>query len=784
MRKTITLLALLNIAVFAQTPITDPRDGKKYKTVKIGKQVWMVQNLNYSSELYDWESAMLSCPDGWHLPDNEAWQALINTAGESTAGRKLKSRNGWEKWDCEWTTIDDRGRTTKTSKCNSDNYGFAALPTSTNGNSGFWWTASENYSGAAAIIMLHNSETAQQGNYRKTQQFNVRCLKGEKKLPASLAAKHRAMEEAARIAAQKEAEKKACIATGKNWFNDKCKTDEELAEAKCVSEGNVWVHSECRTKAEIAEENCLAAKNNWVHGECKTDEELAEATCVADGKIWINRDCKTYEEECVASGKIWTNDGCKTYEEVCVAGGKIWTNGECGYTVLVPSRVQSGAITQQVDRQVYQIDLAQPGTLSISVTTDGSSAALPSGGADVRWLNANNANVGSSLRVSVPYNESKYLSAGRYYIEVIGVDGIGNTGKFNIRADYFTDEIGNNSTIHSAQLLVPGLTVKGSITAQKNTGVYKYVLTKGGRLSVNVTGGTMSNGAVNLHWLDVNGKAIKHSSYGIYFPHKEYMDLEAGTYYFSLIKYHSNTGTYNLRVDFAAAENNEIESNETSATAQLLLPGQTVKGFISHQDNNDMYRIDLTQAGRLSVNVTGGTFSNGAVNLHWLDANGKAIKHSSYGIYFPHKEYMDLEAGTYYFSLIKYHSNTGTYSLRLDFTATENNEIEPNEMRATAQLLLPGQTVKGFISHQDNNDMYRIELTQAGRLNVNVTGGTLSSGSINLHWHDTDGKVIKHSTYGIYFPHKEYMDLEAGTYYISVIKYHSSTGTYNLTVQY
>jgi uncharacterized protein (TIGR02145 family) len=633
MKKLITLSLLLSVAAFAQGAFTDSRDGKKYKTVTIGKQIWMAKNLDYAGEIYDWESAMLSCPDGWHLPDNNEWQTLITTAGGNIAGRKLKSRSGWEKWDCEWTTVDDRGRTTKNSKCNSDNYGFSALPNSINGNAGFWWTASENYSGASAIIMLHNSEAVQQNSYRKTQQLNVRCLKGEKKLPASLAAKRRAMEEAARIAAQKEAEKKACVAAGNNWFNEQCKTDEELAEAKCVFEGNVWVNDECKTEAEIAEENCIAAGNNWVNGECKTDAEVAEAACVA--------------------------------------GGKIWTNGECGYVVLVPSHKQGNAITQQNNRQIYQIDLAQSGTLSVNVTTDGTSAALPNNGANVRWLNANNANVGGSSGVSFPYNESNYLAAGRYYIEVIGLDGVGNTGKYSIHADYFTDEISSNYTINTAQLLISGLTVKGSITAQKNTGVYKYVLTKPGRLSVNVTGGTLPSQGVNILWLNADGNTIKGNpkAWGMRLPYNEFMDLEAGTYYISIVKYNKNTGTYNLRGNFTVAENNEIEPNETRGTAQLLTSGQTVKGFISHQDGTDMYRIELTQAGRLTLNVTGGTLPSGGVNILWLNTDGNTIKGNpqAWGMRLPYNEFMDLEAGTYYISIVKYNNNTGTYNLTVQY---------------------------------------------------------------------------------------------------------------------
>ena len=105
--------------------LADNRDGLIYKTVKIGGQWWMAQNLNYETDssfcykdsaefcekygrLYTWDAVVDVCPTGWHLPSKAEWETLITAVGgQATAGKMLKSTSGGK---------------------GSDAFGFSVLP--------------------------------------------------------------------------------------------------------------------------------------------------------------------------------------------------------------------------------------------------------------------------------------------------------------------------------------------------------------------------------------------------------------------------------------------------------------------------------------------------------------------------------------------------------------------------------------------------------------------------------------------------------------------------------
>jgi uncharacterized protein (TIGR02145 family) len=170
------------------TTFTDPRDGNVYRTVKIGNQVWMAENLRHNIEgrccydndeancqkygrLYTWEAAKKACPAGWHLPTREEWQTLVDCiGGDSVAGGYLKSKSGWYD-NGNGTDAFDFSALPGGYRDINDNFGYV-------GNDSYWWTATEDGSGNAYIRGVYYDEIdMDDGYYDIGSAFSVRGLK-------------------------------------------------------------------------------------------------------------------------------------------------------------------------------------------------------------------------------------------------------------------------------------------------------------------------------------------------------------------------------------------------------------------------------------------------------------------------------------------------------------------------------------------------------------------------------------------------------------------------------
>ena len=226
-----TILKTVSIAIFAilfytacddngvkvVTPevetFEDKRDGKIYKKVRIGEQVWMAENLRYEADgsvcndawnlpstceldydrLYDWNTAMNGerssnsvpsgvegvCPVGWHIPSDAEWAALEDFVGVN-AGTKLKAREWPYKQAPSEVSAPD----------GTDKYRFSALPNGrasyidgvykprSTGSSASWWSSTERNEHSAWIRIIYQNQTDVQNWYMDKHEdlLSVRCV--------------------------------------------------------------------------------------------------------------------------------------------------------------------------------------------------------------------------------------------------------------------------------------------------------------------------------------------------------------------------------------------------------------------------------------------------------------------------------------------------------------------------------------------------------------------------------------------------------------------------------
>ena len=207
--------------VIETSTVTDI-EGREYKTVKIGNQWWMAENLavtrfNDSSSVAfisalnsDWENTTEAAytslndgqygflynfavvestkniaPEGWHVPTDEEWLMLEKEIGMSSEETQLLGWRGTNEAN-KLASLNAIGWPDNFPLFGLDEYGFNAKPggcrsfsgeTNSQGNIAFWWSAStDGNEGWYRYIDANQTRIFRQHTY-KGYGMNIRCIK-------------------------------------------------------------------------------------------------------------------------------------------------------------------------------------------------------------------------------------------------------------------------------------------------------------------------------------------------------------------------------------------------------------------------------------------------------------------------------------------------------------------------------------------------------------------------------------------------------------------------------
>lgn len=193
--------------------LKDTRDGKVYRTVKVGTQTWFAQNLAFKRDtswrnrdslemellygrMYQWTAAMDTsgtfntdaveielpwrgiCPTDWHVPSDPEWSTLINFADSANSGAALKSL-GFPNKDTTIKALDTWGfRVLAGGQVGVNAYYPYGYVYRAFGSNGMFWTATE-FSATKAYVrnFMASANYSNRALWPKNEGYSVRCLK-------------------------------------------------------------------------------------------------------------------------------------------------------------------------------------------------------------------------------------------------------------------------------------------------------------------------------------------------------------------------------------------------------------------------------------------------------------------------------------------------------------------------------------------------------------------------------------------------------------------------------
>ena len=381
--------------------MTDPRDGKKYKTIGFNGQTWMAENLNFADSsivplleghntcyhekesecelmgrMYSRDAAMNStacrygsscslgaepiqgiCPDGWHVLTYSEAKALIDYVGSSSA-RKIKSSYGWG-----------------SSATGTNEYGLSFVATGSweagnydsRGGFSYTWTYYNGYSGQYYLLIQDGSGVSVSSFSGKEVYFPVRCIKDTAASSSSSVSSSSAKSSSSSVSSSSVKSSSSVSSSSVKSSSSSVSSSSAPPSSSSVKSSSSVSSSSAKSSSSYLIESKSDLFNPNISYGVMTDSRDGKTyrTVVADGKTWMAENLNYNDETrnpllkgnslcynddnkyCELLGRLYSrsaamNDNRCAFNESCNLG-EGFVQGICPDGWHIPSHVEEGA---------------------------------------------------------------------------------------------------------------------------------------------------------------------------------------------------------------------------------------------------------------------------------------------------------------------------------------------------------------------------------------------------------------------------------------------------------
>lgn len=251
-----------------------------------------------------------------------------------------------------------------------------------------------------------------------------------------------------------------------------------------------------------------------------------------------------------------------------------------------------------------------------------------------------------------------------------------------------------------------------------------------------------------------------------------------------------------------AASGRESESNNTAETANIIQVNSSITGNISKSGDIDWFKFTTQQDGYFNVNFehvflsstrtywkifiydsTGVNNITGGTSSYFSSIGNENSSSYNYGI----------PAGSYYIKVVQDYFSDNDYTIRVNFTSTNDWETENNNNKESADALSLNKSIGGALSSSGDVDWFTFSTSQAGYFNVSFNHTLLSSTRTYWKIYIYDSTGVNNITGGMdsYFSatgsensSSLFYGIPSGTYYIKVVQDYYSGNDYSLQVNF